>query len=397
MIFSLFEILFYFSIVGLTLFFPVYPLAVFLLAATRKAPEPAPMKDKSKEETPFVSLVTVVRDGGELMDAKIADFEKLDYPEERLEFIIFEDGLSRELEEKIRSHNNDRIFLYGLEDHRGKIAALNQAVGKCRGEILVFSDADALLEPSTIHRLTAWFETRSIGGVCGRRVISEGSDSSLGRPQRSYLDLDHSIKLAESRLGSITSNDGKLYAIRKKLYSEIPSAVTDDLYLGLSVVRQGYRLAYDPRAKAHIRLPSRTEKHELERRRRIVSTSLRCIYLNRELLNPGRYGFYSFQLFINKVVRRLIPLFLLGLFASSFFLAGRSVLAAVLAACQAFFYLTALWYKLLDSGSDSNTTVRKAAALAFYFTLGNLGAFLGVIDFLTGKKIDKWTPKKGAS
>ncbi|MFH1134718.1 MAG: glycosyltransferase [Pseudomonadota bacterium] len=384
-----FGLLFLLSLLGIALFFPVYPAVVWFLSRKRNLHAPLPAASP-----PFVSLVTVVREGENLMGPKIKNFLALDYPGDKLEFVIFEDGKSRELAGIVQQWSDQRVFFFGSADHRGKNVALNEAASQCRGEILVFSDADALLAPNALRELAGWFENPDIGGVCGRRVIAEPGGLPLESPQKSYLDFDASIRLAESKLGSITSNDGKLYAIRRDLFSEVPPAVTDDLYACLSVVRAGRRFIYTDRAVAFINLPSRGSRHELERRRRIVSRSLRGIYLLRELFNPLRFGAYSFQLFVNKVVRRLTPLFLIGFLVSSLALVGEFPGLGLIALLQVLFYGLALGYRLGGPRLAGVPLLGKISALIFYFTLGQLGTLLGLSDFLLGKKPVKWTPQK---
>ncbi len=111
-----------------------------------------------------------------------------------------------------------------------------------------------------------------------------------------YIQWDSWIKWLETRSGiNITSHDGKLYAIRKTLFKQVPEGVTDDAFLSLAVIGQGYRFVFDPQATASIRVPARNGRHELKRRIRIVSRSLNGLKMNRRLLNPFRFGFFPWD------------------------------------------------------------------------------------------------------
>jgi cellulose synthase/poly-beta-1,6-N-acetylglucosamine synthase-like glycosyltransferase len=266
------------------------------------------------------------------------------------------------------------------------------AAAASSGEILVFSDADAFLDPEAVNALIRHFSDPDIGGVCGRRVIGE-SGSKFGRGQGRYIDWDSRLKELESRCGRITSNDGKLYAIRRGLFTGVAEAVTDDLYVCLSVIERGFHFIFEPQAKALIRVPSRSAKHEVRRRRRIVTRSLRGIYLKRHVLNPVRYGEFAVGLMINKVFRRLIPFAAIGVFLSCCLLVEHY---------RVFQYLVYSQLALLGMGPVTtlfvvrrpNGFVARKACAAGYFVLGILGTFLGFIDFLTGRKINKWNPIK---
>ena len=193
----------------------------------------------------------------------------------------------------------------------------------------------------------------------------------------------------------MTSNDGKLYAVRRSLFRPIAPGATDDLYACLSIVEQGRHFVFEPRARAWIRTPSRNPAHELVRRRRIVARSLRGIFLKRALLNPLRHGSFALQLFVNKVCRRLLPLFLVLLFGTSLALTllephAAWALAALL--LQLGFYALALAHLVL--ARKRVPLIGALASVAYYFCVGNLGTLLGLADFLRGREAVKWDPVK---
>src|SRR5262245_29060112 len=258
-------------------------------------------------DLPTLDVVTVVRNGERLMAQKIINTFEVDYPRDRLRMLCFSDGSTDRTAEIIRSFDGPRL-LAGIEcEHLGKNATINRAVERCTAEILVFTDADAALERDALRLLVQpMMEASEVGGVCGRRQIGEETRSAV-EGQHSYLRFDSRIKLRESRLGSITSNDGKLYAMRRALVRPMPDGVTDDLYNGLSVVAEGYRLVFQPSAVARTCVPSRSDAHEVDRRPRIVARSLRSIYLNRQLLHTLRHGGYAPGLLVNTALRRVLP------------------------------------------------------------------------------------------
>ena len=117
----------------------------------------------------------------------------------------------------------------------------------------------------------------------------------------------------------------------------------------------------------------------------------------RELLNPFRHGLFSLNLFINKVMRRCLSVFLLLFAVSSTLLAFTSQLFLPLVAVQAAFYLFALSSPLLEQLAVSPRPLRKASSVAYYFCVGNYGSLLGVIDFASGKRVAKWNPVKSGA
>lgn len=375
------------SFFGVLSVFLLYPLSTYLVAALTGRTEP-----QAETELPSVSVLVVVRNGATLIADKIENALTLDYPGDLLEVVVFSDGSTDETAAVIENcAQNGRVRPIVSEEHVGKTAGINRSVPMCKGDVIVFSDADALLEKSAVRYLVRAFDDPSVGGVCGQRVIS-GDRAKLKDAQRRFIRFDSWIKKLESEIGSISSNDGKIYAVRKNLFRPIAQAVTDDFYTCLSIVKQGYRFVFEQRAMASIRVPSRDAAHELQRRRRIVCRSLRGVYLMRELLNPARHGFYSVSLFFNKVVRRALPVLFALIFLSSMSLVTYLPIAWPILAVELAFLLLAGGYPILSKTGPK--PLRKLSSTAFYFCLGNLGTLLGVVDFLRGRKVVQWNPVK---
>lgn len=373
---------------GILLVFLFYPLFIWILYL---------IKDKKQIKVssfnPTISLITVVHNAENLIVDKIKNSLSLSYPSDNYEIIIFSDGSTDNTESKVKPFINKNVHFFSSITHEGKISGMNKAVQSSSGEIIVFSDVDAILEKDAIINLVKYFSNPTIGGVCGQRVISEDNKGLKGA-QSSYIGFDSTIKILESQTGSISSNDGKLYAVRRRLFMPIPTPVMDDLYVCLSIVKQNFRFVFEPNAKAYIKIPSRNTAHEIQRRRRIVTGSLTGIYLMRELLNPFHYGIFSIRLTINKIVRRFLPVLLILFFFCSLFLSFYISLIKAMFFLQITFYFLAFCYPLLLQNICRIKIVTKAASLAYYFCLGNYGTLLGLFDLLIGKQIVKWKPLK---
>lgn len=372
------------SAVAIALFFFVNPLLIRISRALRGelAIARAPVR-------PPVSVVVVCRNARNLLAKKLDNLLRLEYPEQLLEIVVYSDGSTDGTEEAALSFPPGKVRLLFSAEHRGKNHGINQAVAVCGGEILLFTDVDTDLDPAALGHLLPWFADPRVGGVCGDKVIYRDA-TEMGDAQVSYNNFANGIKLLETRIGSITSNDGTLFAMRRELFRPLPPDVTDDLCLCLSVVGQGRLFLFEPRARSFISAPSSSIRHELARRQRIVNQDLRSVAANAGLLNPHRHGGYAFRLLVNKVVRRLVPVALVTLFASSLVLAFRHPLFAAVFALQAAFYALALLHLLVFRRVRGLGPVTRLSSLAFYFTLGNYGALLGLGRFLLGQRVTKW-------
>jgi cellulose synthase/poly-beta-1,6-N-acetylglucosamine synthase-like glycosyltransferase len=370
-----------------------YPLLLLIRSAKieKKSNANAP-----SNKLPKITLLCVVCNGENLISKKVDNCLSLDYPKELLEIVFASDGSTDATNEVLAKNAKEysQLKFYFFTEHNGKNATLNKVLKHCDTDIVVFSDADAQIAPDAIRKLIRHFDTPDIGGVCGQRVI-QNKDGNLGNSQAAYIDFDSWIKKLESRSGSISSNDGKLYAVRKSLLKNLPLSVTDDLFNCLTIIGQKYRFVFEPLACAYIVKPVKNARHELSRRRRITARSLTGIALNRSLLNPKNYGFFAISLFINKVIRRSLSVLLLVWFLGALVLAPFDLLFLLFFLLQsaiyslAFVFLSQQKYKVVPQ-----SYLEKTNELIAYVTIGNIGCLLGIADFLTGKEYSQWIPLK---
>jgi len=382
---SAMRLLFALSLIGIALPLIIYPLLLLVLDALRARPTASGGLGKAQ-----VSLIVACRNPQKLLGEKIANTFALDWPADALELIVICDGSTDDSASTLSAWRDARLRFHCFPEHRGKAAALNQGLAMARGDILVFSDVDALLATDALRLLTRHLADEAVGGVCGQRVLAD-EGKVLRDAQASYVDWDSQIKLLESRLGSVTSNDGKLYAVRATAARPFAEGVTDDLYAALQVIAQGWRFVFEPGARALIRVPARSPEHEIARRRRIVCRSLTDILQCRQVLDPRKFGFFSLALLVNKVLRRLLPLFLALLLVSSGVLAVDSLFWGGFFALQ----LAAYGLALLGAALPRLPGRRgKLTRKAYYFVLGNMGTALGIWDFLRGRQVLRWEPNK---
>lgn len=364
--------------------FLLYPCLLYFIRGKKK------ISDQPVHNLPTVTMLIAARNGELLVEKKVENCLSLDYPKEKINFIFFSDGSTDNTLSLLNTLKTDVITVLFDENHIGKAQALNRAVEHTNADILIFSDLDAILVDDAITHLTKHFAHAEVSGVCGQRAIASDT-GALKDAQKKYIKLDSWIKLQESKLGFLTSNDGKLYAIRREHHSPIAEGVTDDLYSALAVINQGKKFVFEGQAKAFIKTPSRNSKHEISRRRRITCRSLTGIAMFPRLLNPFKTGLFAFGLIINKVMRRLLPFSLILIFLSNMLLFKTHFVYQITMLLQIGFYITAFItpYSMLLPNK-----VLKLFNAVHYFVLGNLGVLLGMLDFIRNKRVIKWEPIK---
>jgi cellulose synthase/poly-beta-1,6-N-acetylglucosamine synthase-like glycosyltransferase len=358
-----------------------YPLLLAGLGRIRPSP---------RERSPThraVSVVVAAHNEEGVIEAKVTNVRATDYPQHLIETVVASDGSTDGTVEAARRAGVDRV----LDLPRvGKITALNRAVEAATGEILVFTDADSLLLPDTLGHLLANFADPTVGGVSANEVSGTGSKSSgVARGEGVYWRYEQWIKRLEDRVGSAVSASGRLYAIRRSVFR--PSTVTsgtDDFVISTQVLRAGRRLAFDEHAIVQVDAP-RDAGSEFRRKIRVMNRGLRAALSLRGLLLPWRGGFYSVQVLSHKVLRRLLPFFMLSAVAAGFWLTTLSpVWWLVLGPQLAFYGLAAMGW----AGRARGWGRARPLWVAYYFCLVNLAAAIAVLSVLGGVRFERWNP-----
>jgi cellulose synthase/poly-beta-1,6-N-acetylglucosamine synthase-like glycosyltransferase len=166
--------------------------------------------------------------------------------------------------------------------------------------------------------------------------------------------------------------------------------VTDDFAISTAVIEQGRRLVFDSEALSYEE-PASQASGEFARKVRMMTRGLRAVLLHKKLLNPFKYGFYSLALFSHKIARRLMPLCLLILLISSFFLKANANFYFIAFIGQIFFYTFAV-IGYVSRKSDLGQF--KLFYIPFFYCLANAAAFIAVIKVLSGKRIELWQPQR---
>jgi cellulose synthase/poly-beta-1,6-N-acetylglucosamine synthase-like glycosyltransferase len=379
------KIVFWTSLILLLYVYAGFPALVVIVGLLKK-------RDVRKQPiTPKMSLIVAAYNEQDSIAEKLENFLTLDYPPEALEIIIASDGCDDASESIISGYNDKRIRLLCLP-RRGKIYAINDAVAVATGEILVFSDATSIFEEQALRELACNFADSEVGGVSGcmvYRKLVDGDASSQG--ENLYWSYEKWLKKMESRTGSIISATGALYAIRRELYRPPQDkAVTDDFAISTAVIEQGRRLVFDSEALSYEE-PASQASGEFARKVRMMTRGLRAVLLHKKLLNPFKYGFYSLALFSHKIARRLMPLCLLILLISSFFLKANANFYFIAFIGQIFFYTFAV-IGYVSRKSDLGQF--KLFYIPFFYCLANAAAFIAVIKVLSGKRIELWQPQR---
>jgi cellulose synthase/poly-beta-1,6-N-acetylglucosamine synthase-like glycosyltransferase len=375
------EIVFWMSVATLFYTYAGYPLLLVIMSGLR------PRLVCRAERTPSVSVVITAYNEEQDIAAKLENTLALDYPKESLEIIVASDCSTDRTDEIVREFAAHGVRLYRQPERFGKTAAQNAAVEQVSGEIIVFSDATTQYQRDVLRTLMPNFADPTVGCVTGRLIYTDSTRSSVGHGARSYWGYESFIRKHESDVCSMIGVCGCLYAVRRVAYVPLYHEACSDFVIATKMVEQGLRAVYEPAAICSEETNIQSHK-ELKTRVRIITQTFADLWRNRRMLNPLTSGFFALELLSHKVMRYLVPLFLIVILGTSAALATRSIFFTVLLASQIVFYGAAILSALLER---SGLHIR-LLAIPQYFVLGNLASVIAFYQFLRGERYIRWDP-----
>ena len=373
------HLLFYLSLALIAYCYFGYPLLCWVLALWRREWLPPKVDD-----LPTVSLIIAAYNEEQVIGAKLDNARQLDYPGDRLQIIVASDASTDRTDEIVAARGDQGIVLNILPLRGGKTAALNAAVPKATGEILVFSDANGMYRPDALKRLVPWFQNKKVGGVSGELNYENPGGRSRVEGEVYYWSYERFLKRLESRLGSILGANGSIYAIRRELFVPLDPGLIDDLVLPLTICKRGFQVKYEPRAIS-VEESSRSFEEEFARKKRIISQGLRAVAAHADLLNPFRHRFLSFQLISHKLLRWMVSLLLIVLFVSNLFLLDQPLFALAAGVQIGFYGLAAIGGLFRKHLGDV-----RLFHIPFYFCMTYGAALYGLGLFLLGRTPVAW-------
>ncbi|NQU43750.1 glycosyltransferase family 2 protein [bacterium] len=392
-----------------------YPVVLFLLAPLRRKVTVEGGHGTGQPHLPTVSLVVAARNEAGHIEAKLRNSFDLDYPADKLEIIVIDDGSEDGTAGLVQAFQGETgmgeggpvLKLLAQKRRYGKVTALNWGVSEASGEIIVFSDADSLISCHSLRLLVQPFSNRSVGCVAGR-YFPGGAQGPNATGLGFYWRYENYLRRKESQVGGLLGASGALYGIRRDLYEAVdPNLINDDFIIPMRVTAKGYRTLYEPSATA-IEDEGRCSEVEFSRRVRIMAGNCEHLWMFRGMALDWRRWRTVFQLFCHKFLRVVSPLWLMiliilngalvvalapggdsepmGVWTPAFF----SIYSAILVSQFLFYGLAVV------GGAMKGKGMMRLLTLPYYFTMINLAALFGMYYFVFDRKKLAWSTREAA-
>ena len=355
-----------------------YPLLLAVIAIFFRRRRPGP------GYCPRISVLIAAYNEEAAIERKIRQTLELEYPADKIEILVLSDCSTDRTDEIVKALPDSRVRLLRMAERRGKTHAQNEGIKQARGEVIIFSDATAVYHRKALLYLACNYQNAKVGAVSGRyQYFDPQGNSPTGLGSVAFWNYENMIKKFQSRIKTITGCCGCIYSVRKAAYTELAPDVISDLVQPLEAIKKGYTVVFEDRALAYEETTQSTAE-EFSMRVRVVTRAMRGLLSAGDLLKPWKFFWPAFQLWSHKVLRWMVPLFLLVLLAANLFLLD-SPLYRITLALQLAFYAAAIVNMLAPLHRKW-----KPLGIPLFFCTLNAAALVSMVEICRGRKYVTW-------
>ncbi len=346
-----------------------------------------------KKYYPFISIIIPAYNEEKNISQKIENCLSINYHSDRMEIIIVSDASTDKTDDIVRSFikktNNKRIRLLRRAKREGKESAQKLGIENAEGNIIIFSDAATLIETDSVLNIVKNFCNPDIGCVSSidKIITSDGKVSGEGL----YVKYEMAIRRLESKVNSLVGVSGSFFAVRKELCNPWPKDLASDFNVVFNVIRAGKKAILDEKAVGFYK-DVLDEKKEFERKVRTIIRGITVLSRNLDMLNPLKYGLFSWQLFSHKVLRWISPFLLILLFLCNLYLRCENSLFYTILIFQVIFYIILFIVNIIPVQYISFLYYLKK--ISNYFIGVNLSIIIAWWRFIKGERISMWQPSQ---
>lgn len=360
-----------------------YGILLLIWAGIKQLFRPAALVPTELFE-PAVTMVIPCYNEAAVLEEKIANCRSLQYPADKLTLLFITDGSTDQSVAILAKH--PEILLLHLPERKGKTAAENRAMQFVQTPIVIFSDANAFLNPEAIRQMVKHFADEPTGCVAGEKKITVARTANAGTAGEGiYWRYESWLKKLDSTCNSAVGAAGELVAFRTALYRPLPEdTILDDFMQSMQIAAAGYRIVYEPNAIATENASANVQE-ELKRKIRIATGSWQAMKRLRSILSWQKTPTLCFQYFSHRLLRwavtpfLLIVLLLLNLFL---WIAGKPVY-------ELLFYLQACFYLMAGVGYllRNRKLSQQWLFVPYYFCVMHYAVLAGWVQYSTQKKL----------
>ncbi|MDA3927573.1 MAG: glycosyltransferase [Prolixibacteraceae bacterium] len=384
------QLIFWISVWALVHSYIGYPLFLQLIITIKG-------KKKYKEftrnnELPKLSILMAAYNEEAIIEKKIRSIFNTTYPLDKIEILVGSDN-STDSTNSILKHlaiEFPQIHFKPFSSRQGKVNIINQLSDLAISSILIITDANVLLEPTTLFELVKYFADNEVGLVDTHMKNYGFKKDGISIQEKSYISREVFVKQLESNaFGTMIGPFGGCYAIRKELFTKVPSNFTvDDFFICMNVLVLKKKTINNLNSIVFEDV-SNNLNIEFKRKIRIAIGNFQNLHYYRKLLaNP--FTEIGFSFISHKVLRWFGPFFLVGALLANILLIKYSNVYFILLMAQLFVTFLPIADIFLKKFGLHIVLLR----FATHFYTMNLSLLIGFIKSIKGIESNVWRPTK---
>ena len=341
--------------------------------------------DGEESDLPPVTLIVTAHNEEKRITDKLANSLEIDYPKDKFTVLIASDCSTDETDNIVESYAEQGVRLVRATERLGKENAQLHAIKTVEEGIIVFSDVATRIDEDGIRKLVAYFNDPAIGAISSEdRFISKNGEVA---GEGAYVKYEMWLRKQESALAGLVGLSGSFFAARAEVCKEWDIHSPSDFNTALNCARQGYKAVTAPDVLGYYTDLADPSK-EYARKIRTVIRGMTALERHPEVLNPSRFGLFSFQVWSHKLLRWSVPWTLLLLFLiTPFCMMQEGGIYTLAYIAQVIFYglaAAAHWSEKLRSNSG--------VKIIYFFVQVNIALLDAGIQFMSGKRMTVWQP-----
>jgi biofilm PGA synthesis N-glycosyltransferase PgaC len=296
----------------ITLYFEVFLFMTFLETDSKAG-------QKKRATTrgsvlPFVSIAVPCYNEEHTLTRTITSLLALEYPKDRLEILIIDDGSTDKTWEVMQGFRTNPLVKMFQKENGGKHTALNLAIEKSKGDIFGCLDADSFVAPDALLQIVHTFENPEIMAVTPA-MSPVSSHTIIQKLQKAEYSLSVFFRKCMGELNGIFVTPGPFSFFRKEVFKKLgvyrSAHNTEDLEMALRLQKHHYRIANTPQAHVYTSTP-KTVRALHRQRLRWVYGFIRNAFDYRELFFKREYGNLGLLILPGAAVSIFSALYLTG-------------------------------------------------------------------------------------
>ncbi|MDD5722605.1 MAG: glycosyltransferase [Syntrophales bacterium] len=372
------KILFYLSIVMIIYAYFGYPITLLIIRL---------ISGKNGVQkglhSPNISVIITAYNEEANIRQKIENTLCAEYPEDRLQIVVVSDGSTDRTNEIVREYESRGVDFVPIKIRVGKENAQKEALKHTRGEIIIFTDVASSMQRDGLVEIVQNFVDPVVG--CVSSVDKVCNDYELSGGERLYVSYEMFLRKLESQVYSIVGVSGSFFALRSEICKYLQGDMQSDFSAAIYSIKLGLRAVSDETVQNTYKEGANIDD-EFERKVRTVIRGMTVFFRHLDMLNIVKYGLFSYCLCCHKLLRWLVPFFLITAFVTNAVIAPHYVQYLIVFIVQIMFYGAAL------IGMLSNRGLTIVAKIPRYFTIVNSAILVAWWKYLTGERIVTWEP-----